>query len=216
MKNTYTYSLIIILFIINIQSKAQETFKFGELKSNIEKDHKLVELTIDGLNNNIKKFYGEKYLQSLKFYILDDLQKETICDLKFYELLGFYNDSLFAIIKSTDELPSDYKLKNENCLQSKFFGTDSIQSISMVRKTSINTGGNIFGEAGMILKNKYTNKYVAELVSTGMSFSAPSHKQYAFIITSRKIVDDLFNKISKKIITTDKITPLDIFIFSLN
>ena len=123
---------------------------------------------------------------------MDDLKKENICGLEFFYFLGFYKDSLFAIFASTDELPPNFKLTSEKCLKVHFFGSDSVrQSIAMVRKTSMTSGGNIFGEAGVVIKSSFKNKYIVELISNGMSVFSPSHQQYAFIILSKKIIDKL-------------------------
>lgn len=194
---TFQYSIKIILFVLflTITLQAQQIFPFGTTKSEIEKNHTLSELHIDILDKNIKTFYSNKDSKEIDFFVFDDLKKEKICNLNFFYFLGFYKDSLFAIIASTDELPANFKLKNKNCLNNHFFLSDSIQSISFVRKTSLTTGGNIFGEAGSIIKSSDENRYIVELISNGMSVFSPSHQQYAFIILSKNIIDKLNSNI---------------------
>jgi len=206
--------LILVLFS-NIVLHAQQLFPFGTLKSEIQKHHNLSDLRIDILNENIKKYYGIKTFNKINFYILDNLKKDKICDLEFFYFLGFYNDSLFAIISSTDELPANFELKNEKCINSKFFESDSIQSMTLVRKTSATTGGNIFGEAGTVIQNAYEDKYVIELISTGMSVFSPSHIQYAFITLSKKVIDKLNKNLKVHPDYKKHIKPSDIFTYSM-
>ena len=182
-----------ILFIVclNVTLHAQLIFPFGTSKSKIERNHTLSKLHIDILEKNISLFYSDNDAKKIDFFILDNLKKENICGLDFYYFLGFYKDSLFAIFASTEELPAEFELKNEKCLNKHFFISDSNSTIEFVRKSSPTSGGNIFGEAGAIIKSTNKDKYIVELISNGMSVFSPSHQQYAFIILSKKIIDKL-------------------------
>ena len=183
--------IILFVLLLNVISEAQQIFTIGNSKSKIEKNHILSKLHIDILENNISIFYSDSDAKNINFFILDNLKKENICGLNFYYFLGFYKDSLFAIFASTEELPAEFELKNEKCLNKHFYISDSNSTIEFVRKSSPTSGGNIFGEAGTIIKSTNKDKYIVALISNGMSVFSPSHQQYAFIILSKKIIDKL-------------------------
>lgn len=215
MNSNCLVTIILLVLLFNVVISAQQIFPFETSKTEIQKEHKLSEIRIEILNKNIKMFYGNDNFENINFYILDDLKKNTICELQFFYFLGFYKDSLFSIISSTDELSANFELKDEKCLNSEFFNSDSIQTMYFARKSSTTSGGNIFGEAGTVIQNSYENKYVVELISTGMSVFSPSHKQYAFIILSRNIVDRLNKNLKIHPDYKEEINPSDMFSTSM-
>ena len=192
-------------------------FEWNMSKSEIEKNHSLMEFKIEILEKNIRVFCGKKESKNIKFYILDDFQKQRVCDLDFFRFLGFYKDSLFAICYSTEELPPDYELKTEKCVQDYFYEPNCpTLNVYAIIKNQKGGGGNIFGEASLMIRSDCDEHYVVELESRGTSFFSPQHKQYTFLTFYRKIADRIRDKLKVHPENRKLIHPIDIFSTSMH
>lgn len=213
-----TKIFFLFLTILNLSSTLiypQYEYDFGTTKIDIERNHTF-SLFINGeLNKNILYFLGEEEYYKIKYYLIDDAKYDSYCNLDYITILGFYNDSLFSIIRSTKELPKDIET-NVQCQNSTFFDTDSTPMTLLVMKSSPYTGGNIFGEAGFVVINNYQDKYIVELISYGIHFLKPSHKQFTFISLSKTVLDALEPKLIVHSDNRKHISPFELFVYSLH
>ncbi len=208
---------ILCMLLLSI-STSQFDYQFSTTKSEIEKKHRLTQFTVEHLDKNILKFFGQKRSKNFEFYVSDYEKMTEICSFQFNTYLGFYNDTLFMVIRSTDELSTNIEKEDPECLDAALINSDNaldykIRYSRLDRETRL--GGNIFGEACSTIKYQFTDKYIYDMNSTGHSVFSKSHNQFIYFIIDRTLTDRFYNIYKVHPENHQHLNPADLFVFTL-
>jgi len=184
--------LCIALVIITSASTLGKPYNFAWKTSieEVQKIHRLDAFEIEGLQENLRKFLGKTESPKFQFYVVDEMKKQTYCDVGMFSAMGFYKDSLLFYFVATEEMPYSKENKTGDCLQLTLFGRkDSLLLWKPIFKAT-SKDGDIFGEGGAYGFGHVGDDYVVELMSLGI-ISQPKHLQYTMFFFDKSFLDDV-------------------------
>jgi|GEM_PF-3828134 len=186
-------------------------YQWKTLKADIQMDHRLDAIVIEGLQSNLTSFLGESEASKFDICIVDDMRMQPHCDVGMFSMMGFYSDSLILFSLATEEMPYSEDDVIGDCLRESLFGKDAPLLWKPIFKLSA-FDGDIFWEGGMCGVGEAESDYRVSLKSLGL-ITKPDFLQHTLFFFDKEYLDDVLqNKMKVHADHKQKLHPTALFV----
>ena len=204
--------MLVTLFCASALGRPYE-YRWKTPIADVQKDHLLSPIVIEGLQNNLTKFLGQNEASKYDIYIVDDLRKQTHCDIGMFSFMLFYSDSLVSFSLATEEMPVPKSGDDRigECIRKSLFGKDIPLEWRPIWK-STPQDGDIFWEGGMCGQGEAESDYLVSLSSMG-AITRPDHLQHTLFFFDKQLLDDVLqNKMKVHVDHKQRLHPTALFV----